>query len=209
MTMDGDGLGGLVALIFGAMALMVVVGGGAGWALGWLVGRGLRLSETRRTGVSVGFAALGLLLSVVVASATFFERTWSPPPVLTLSVPQGFDRRFALLLDDPAGVQKLTGGKTLLPLTARSATVRLPRSGVARVNGLAEFTNHGEVVIVWSDGASTDSIGRGPAHEGIGASSYLIAAREPGHPDEPAPDTDFIYNHDLFRAWLARQEALE
>ncbi len=122
--------------IVGAMLLLLAVGVGLGV---WLA---RRLRPKSRWSLIAGVVA-GTLVGWLALSATFMEDTWSPPPEVALEVPPGFTHDWVYVLADPkAGVPVIWEGRNL-PFMSQHARLRVPASGVLRVQELGALDGGG------------------------------------------------------------------
>jgi len=121
-------MGGLALGIGIVIVVMVLVASAIGGTVGWLLLR-------RRAG-AVGLVlggAVGVGVGLLAVTATFFERTWSPPNELVLKAPAGFSHEWVYLVGDPTVDRDLQWSGGSLPFTRRVAALEVPRSGVVRL----------------------------------------------------------------------------
>lgn len=190
----GDGMGGLAAAIFGAMAF-ILLGGFA--LLFWIArgvarARGWSASTARNAGLIGGVA--GLALGAIAVTATFFEPVWMPPPRLDLEVPPGYTHEWTFILEDPSAAAKLSWRGPGLPFTQLHAALSIPVSGVVRVQSLGEAAGRGDLQIRWSDGYQSTGSGSGPAPSNLRATLYLAInrQRDPMQPSAMLPYDDAL-----------------
>jgi hypothetical protein len=198
--MGGDGASGL-AIAIGICMILLVLGGVALFAL---LGRALtrKLPPTRRRLVLVLMALAGAGLGWMLVMATFYESSWAPPPRLSLATPAGFDAPFVILLEDPRAPGTVEWRDSVLPFTAATAEISVPRTGIVRVRDFGLMAGHADLGIVWPDGTQGFGAGGGPGPPGTGARSYMIIAR-PGAP--PSDGLEFVEPAAL-TAYIAQRE---
>jgi hypothetical protein len=119
--MGGDGLSGMAMAIAVMITVMIAVPGLIG---AWLGYRGLR-TRTRRLGLVLGFV-IGAGAGAWVATATFFERTWSPPPTLAVAVPPAFDHEWVIVIADTAAPKAIAWTGMALPFMSPHGRVDAP-----------------------------------------------------------------------------------
>jgi MFS family permease len=78
--MNGDGLGGLVvAIMFAGVGMLVL----PAVSLAWLIQKVPAIKASRyRNLAGVACGALGAVIGAAWVTATFYETTWAPPPIV-------------------------------------------------------------------------------------------------------------------------------
>ncbi len=190
MGSGGDGMGGLLVAILAAMAGMVGIGTAIGVGAGFLIARLAGLQKRARVAAIAVSTLFGLLAGNAWVAATFMESSWNPPPELHMALVPGFAAPFVVVIVDPArGVPLIwSGGK--LPMTVARASISLPASGIVRVRSLGEAEGRGDLVPVYSDGATSSSLAGGPAPPGLGGTHYLVLERRQSGDVPAGPSVD-------------------
>jgi hypothetical protein len=154
---------GLANAIFGAMALIVLIGLACSFALSRVLVRRLGWNGTKKNIAMLGFTAIGIGAGVLAVFATFYESSWSPPPKITLVVPPGFAENWVIMLEDPAASQQLEWKGTNMPFSGKSAVINVAANGIVRVKSLGELIGRMDNEVEWSDGARSTAQAGGPA----------------------------------------------
>ena len=163
-------------MIFIAMILMIV----GALVVFAFIGRAIaRKVAPRRQGLIMVLTALvGAGLGWLWVMATFYESSWSPPPQLQLAIAPGFDAPVVLILEDRGARQRVQLHESILPFTRSTAQIAVPSSGIVRVHDLDAVQGRADLSIVWPDGTESFGAGGGPSPPGIGATTYMMIARE-------------------------------
>ncbi len=173
---------GMAAGIFGAMALIVVVGLIAGLFLGRTLARSFGWSGAKRNIAAVIFAALGCGVGSLGVIATFYESSWDPPPQITFVVPKDFSPNWVIVLQDAAATKWIDWrGSDFLPFSGKSAEIEVPPDGIMRVQNLEIISGRVDNIVIWSDGARCTAQGGGPAPKSTGAMQYTAFNRVVGN----------------------------
>lgn len=171
-------MGALAAVILGAMILILLAGFGIGFFLGRVIAGRFGWQSGKRTLAALGMGATGLCIGALIVIATFFESTWSPPPMIRFDVPPGFAPHWVILLEDRTASATIAWRGKELPFSGKSAAIRVPRSGVVRVRDLGEIAGRGDIRTHWSDGARSIGFAGGPAPKASGATFYSAFDRD-------------------------------
>ncbi|MGH6613826.1 hypothetical protein [Sphingomonas sp.] len=202
--MGGDSMGALAAVIFGAMILILLAGFGIGFFLGRFIAGRLGWRDCKRALAALGTGAAGLCIGALIVIATFFESTWSPPPMIRFDVPPGFAPHWVILLEDHNAPTAVAWQGVELPFSGKSAVIRVPRSGVVRVRDLSEIAGRGDIRAQWSDGARNRGLASGPAPRGSGAT--LFSAFERNGPNAPGNEDPPFIDEAALAAYIAARE---
>jgi hypothetical protein len=178
MESGGDGMGGFVLVILGAMVGMVGIAIAVSMGIGLLITRLGGLQKRAKVAVIAGFAAIGLLAGYAWMASTFMESSWDPPHELAIALPPGLAEPFVVLIVDPERGVPVTWSGGDLPTTVRRASVSMPATGILRVRNLEEGETRGSIMPVFSDGSSSSSSGSGPVPPGFGGTEYLMFSRD-------------------------------
>lgn len=192
--MGGDGMGGLSAAILLAMLAMLA----AGFLIFYLVGRKV-FRGSRPVALLLGLAGLGA--GYLAVTATFFENSWSPPPLIRIETPAGYNHPNVILLVDRSAPDSLVWRGSTLPFSGQSATLQVPLGGVVRLNDIGPLAGRVDATVEWSDGSASAGIGGGPAPTGLNAESYTIIVRTPDGAEPP------YANETAMAAYIQAREA--
>ncbi len=185
-----DGFGALAAVIFGAMALMVVV---PAVVLGGLAHR--IWGSGAVTGAAVVLGAVGGGIGI---AATFYGEALTRP-TLQLEAPPGFEHEWVVLLEDPRVERRLDWSGWSAP----SASLRIPRGGVVRLAALPD-PFRADIDVVLSGGPHNQALLSRPAPAELGA-SRMVAFSFVAYGEQTEPDLSTMEVPEL----VARVVALE
>jgi hypothetical protein len=196
----GDHAGGLALAILIAMVLIVL----GAVALFFLVARRLtrNLAPPRRNLVVGLMVLVGAGAGWMVMMATFFEESFSPPPLLRLAIAPGFDAPAAIILEDPRASRTMETRGGWLPFSATTADVDVPPSGIVRVRSFGAMGGHANLDTVWSDGMTSFGAWSGPGPPGTGATAYMVIERH----DSPAGGDLQMAEPPALAAYVAQRE---
>lgn len=197
--MGGDQGNGL-AIAIGLAMLLIILGCAL---LLWLVARYLTRNAPpkRRGALALLLTAAGLGIGWMVMMATFYESAFDPPPELRLTAAPGMDAPWIVLLEDPRG-QVLEWRSSVLPFTATTADLTVPRSGVVRLRSFGPMAGRMDLEVSWSNGPSGLGAAGGPAPPGSGATAYMIVR----HPSRAASTEDPPYDEAWLPAYINARE---
>lgn len=135
---------------------------------------------------ALGGVALGLGLGALAVVATFMESTWNPPVELTLETAPDLRHRSVILLEDPNALTEIPWSGAAIPLSAPSARLPIPASGILRVRSLELLRTHDRTVRL-SSGEEAVGMVFLPAPPGVGASQLMYFDFVPYPSPEPDP----------------------
>jgi hypothetical protein len=197
-----DGMEGLAIAILGASLCLLVVPALVLAGLGYFALRNVGGNKGGALGAAAGLV-IGLLVGGLVVTYTFFESTWNPPLEITFEMPAGYPHETVIMLEDPAATADIPWTGLDAPLSTRSATIPIPRSGVLRVRSVTDLMTHDRAAHL-SDGRVMMGMIMRPAPPGLSASQLVVfdfaaygTARE--------PDMSMMTDEVLTRTILARE----